>query len=142
MVVRGTSKRRGPRIVSKKEHIQKEHSNLCRDYRCCTFLLRTSSFHFDRVFNLMNVTPVLVLDNGASTIKTNVVPEAGSSEPQCFQFTFFSLPPSEIPFSIITNAIIRQSKGTKQTFFGHEFDSCDDFASLHYRLPFERVRVY
>lgn len=42
-------------------------------------------------------------------------------------------------YRIITNAVVR-SKGDKRTYFGHELEQCTDFASLHYRLPFERVR--
>ncbi|KAH8113486.1 actin-like protein ARP6 [Phellopilus nigrolimitatus] len=70
----------------------------------------------------MQGSPVIVLDNGASTIKTNVVTSLEDiPEPR-----------------IVANAIVRQTKGEKQTFFGHEFDQCRDFASLHFRLPFER----
>lgn len=38
----------------------------------------------------------------------------------------------------ILNAVVR-SKGDKATYVGHEFDRCKDYASLHYRLPFEKV---
>jgi hypothetical protein len=40
---------------------------------------------------------------------------------------------------IIPNAVIR-SKGDKRTYFGHEMEQCRDYSSLHYRLPFEKVR--
>ncbi|KAF5377934.1 hypothetical protein D9615_006717 [Tricholomella constricta] len=66
----------------------------------------------------MNDT-VIVLDNGASTIK------AGLANGQ------------EEPPRIIPNAVI-QSKGDKMTYFGHEFPRCKDYSSLHYRLPFEK----
>ncbi|THH05662.1 hypothetical protein EW145_g4632 [Phellinidium pouzarii] len=70
----------------------------------------------------MQTTPVVVLDNGASTIKAGIVNvQEGVPGPR-----------------IITNAIVRQTKGEKIMFFGHEFDQCNDFASLHFRLPFER----
>lgn len=38
----------------------------------------------------------------------------------------------------MSNAIVR-SKGDKITYFGHEFDTCKDYSTLHFRLPFERV---
>ena len=40
---------------------------------------------------------------------------------------------------MITNAVVRQTKGDKEMFIGHEFNTCSDFASLHFRRPFERV---
>ncbi|KAI5123138.1 hypothetical protein M0805_000841 [Coniferiporia weirii] len=70
----------------------------------------------------MQTAPVVVLDNGASTIKINIVnPQGDIPSPR-----------------IITNAIVRQTKGEKKIFFGHDLDRCKDFASLHFRLPFER----
>lgn len=42
---------------------------------------------------------------------------------------------------VISNAVIR-SKGDKTTYYGHEFERCRDYSSLHYRLPFEKVRKY
>ncbi|KAI0317627.1 actin family [Amylostereum chailletii] len=65
--------------------------------------------------------PVVVVDNGASTVKLGVA--NASASPQDVR-TF-------------PNAIIR-SKGDKKTYFGQEFDECRDFSSLHYRLPFEK----
>ncbi|EJC98960.1 actin-like protein ARP6 [Fomitiporia mediterranea MF3/22] len=73
----------------------------------------------------MHPTPIVVLDNGASTIKTNVV---------VADEVDIVLPEPRT----VTNAIVRQTKGDKKIFFGHEFDRCKDFATLHYRLPFER----
>ncbi|KAJ3574134.1 hypothetical protein NP233_g1962 [Leucocoprinus birnbaumii] len=58
----------------------------------------------------------IVIDNGAHTIKAGV--QKG-------------LP------RIIPNAVIR-SKGDKATYFGHEFERCSDYSSLHYRLPLEK----
>ena len=40
---------------------------------------------------------------------------------------------------IIPNAVVR-SKGDKRIYFGHEVEYCVDYSSLHYRLPFEKVR--
>uniref|UniRef100_A0A8H7XR10 Actin-like protein ARP6 n=1 Tax=Psilocybe cubensis TaxID=181762 RepID=A0A8H7XR10_PSICU len=59
--------------------------------------------------------PVIVLDNGASTIKVGLGPEP----------------------RIISNAVVR-SKGDKMSYFGHEIARCEDYSSLHYRLPFEK----
>lgn len=70
---------------------------------------------------------VIVLDNGAATIKAgiaNQLTEQGGSQ----------------GLRIITNAVVR-SKGDKLTYFGHELDRCRDYSSLHYRLPFEKVRL-
>ncbi|KAA1474732.1 Actin/actin-like protein [Dentipellis sp. KUC8613] len=65
--------------------------------------------------------PVVVIDNGASTIKVGLStnPKAASAG-------------RDFP-----NAVIR-SKGDKKTYFGHEFDACHDHSSLHFRLPFEK----
>lgn len=84
--------------------------------------------------------PVLVLDNGASTIKTSVVTGEGVYEPRCVAMNarmFFMC--SVNILSIIPNAVVR-SKADKRWYFGHELAECRDYSSLHYRLPFERVR--
>ncbi|PPQ95265.1 hypothetical protein CVT26_014839 [Gymnopilus dilepis] len=62
--------------------------------------------------------PVIVLDNGASTIKVGIAQK--DPDPR-----------------IIPNAVVR-SKGDKMTYFGHEIVRCKDYSSLHYRLPFEK----
>lgn len=49
-------------------------------------------------------------------------------------------PDPDLGARIITNAIVR-SKGDKATYYGQELDNCADFSTLHYRLPFEKVRV-
>jgi actin-related protein 6 len=41
----------------------------------------------------------------------------------------------------VPNAIVR-SKGDRATYFGHELERCRDYASLHYRLPFEKVNLH
>ncbi|KAJ7173813.1 actin-related protein Arp6 [Mycena filopes] len=66
---------------------------------------------------------VLVLDNGASTIKAGIVGQPSSAEPL-----------------LIPNAIIR-SKGDKATYVGHEFQKCKDYSALSYRLPLEKGYV-
>ncbi|TFY76532.1 hypothetical protein EWM64_g7480 [Hericium alpestre] len=80
-----------------------------------TFLTRTCNCRLHQQPGDMRRTPVVVVDNGASTIKR--------------QFTARG--------RLVPNAIIR-SKGDKTTYFGHEFAACRDFSSLHYRLPFEK----
>lgn len=63
--------------------------------------------------------PVIILDNGGSSVKVGLSTEQ-DEQPR-----------------IIHNAIIR-SKGDKMTYVGHEFANCEDYTSLHYRLPFEK----
>ncbi|KAI0688710.1 actin-like protein Arp6 [Cytidiella melzeri] len=72
----------------------------------------------------MKNTHIVVVDNGAATIKLGVV--AGKA-----QVT------AKFVAQIVQNAIVR-SKGAKTTYVGHEIDTCRDFSSLHYRLPFEK----
>ncbi|CCL99741.1 uncharacterized protein FIBRA_01763 [Fibroporia radiculosa] len=67
----------------------------------------------------MKPSSLVVVDNGAHTIKAGVVGTHGINP------------------RIVPNAIVR-SKGDKQTYIGHESDKCSDFSSLHYRLPFEK----
>jgi actin-related protein 6 len=69
---------------------------------------------------------VIVLDNGAATIKAGIANQRNEKVT------------TEGP-RIIPNAVVR-SKGDKFTYFGHELDRCKDYSSLHYRLPFEKVR--
>ncbi|KAI0754785.1 actin-like protein Arp6 [Daedaleopsis nitida] len=64
-------------------------------------------------------TTVVVLDNGASTIKAGVL---GVHDEQ----------PRVIP-----NAVVR-AKGDNATYIGHELAKCRDFTSLRFRLPFEK----
>ncbi|XP_006462962.1 hypothetical protein AGABI2DRAFT_72217 [Agaricus bisporus var. bisporus H97] len=76
--------------------------------------------------------PVVVIDNGAHTVKFGTQQEnprySSSAPPFCSLLTL----PRAIP-----NAVIR-SKGDKTTYCGHEFERCRDYSSLHYRLPFEK----
>lgn len=67
----------------------------------------------------MNGPSVLILDNGAHSIK------AGFSKS------------STDEARIIPNAIVR-SKGDRRMYIGPEVDSCWDHFALHYRLPFEK----
>ena len=71
-------------------------------------------------------TSVIVLDNGAATIKVGIANQRTEKSAK------------DGP-RIIPNAVVR-SKGDKFTYFGHELDRCKDYSSLHYRLPFEKVR--
>ncbi|KAI9058563.1 actin-like protein Arp6 [Trametes sanguinea] len=67
----------------------------------------------------MNDSSVVILDNGASTIKVGVL---GVHE--------------DHPL-IIPNAVVR-SKGDNATYIGHELAKCRDFTSLRFRHPFEK----
>ncbi|KAF8510007.1 actin-domain-containing protein [Hysterangium stoloniferum] len=66
-----------------------------------------------------NGNTTLILDNGAHTIKAGL--SAGVNPTP----------------RILYNAAIR-SKGDKQLYIGLDFDKCHDYASLSYRLAFER----
>ncbi|KXN84331.1 Actin-like protein ARP6 [Leucoagaricus sp. SymC.cos] len=66
----------------------------------------------------------VVIDNGAHTIKAGIQ----KGLPRFI---------GSVTNRIIPNAVIR-SKGDKATYFGHEFERCSDYSSLHYRLPFEK----
>ncbi|KAJ3711728.1 actin-related protein Arp6 [Lentinula raphanica] len=70
----------------------------------------------------MPKTNVVVLDNGAGTIKAGIVPNDSTEEQSV---------------KLVPNAIVR-SKGDKATYFGHQIANCKDYSSLHYRLPFEK----
>ncbi|KAI0344472.1 actin-related protein Arp6 [Trametopsis cervina] len=63
---------------------------------------------------------IVVVDNGAATIKLGILQGKG-----------------KITSRIIQNAIVRP-KSDKTTYVGREIDNCRDFSSLHYRLPFEK----
>ncbi|KAF5381186.1 hypothetical protein D9757_007897 [Collybiopsis confluens] len=64
---------------------------------------------------------LVILDNGASTIKAGTLSSHEDAK-------------------LVPTAIVR-SKGDKATYFGHEIARCKDYASLHYRLPFEKGYV-
>lgn len=81
---------------------------------------------------------VVVLDNGASTIKVGVVNGQDDPEPTRYALAAVGSIPCAEQNRIIPNAVV-QSKGDKATYFGHEFERCRDYSSLHYRLPFEKV---
>ncbi|GJJ13484.1 hypothetical protein Clacol_007738 [Clathrus columnatus] len=61
--------------------------------------------------------PIIILDNGAHTIKVGLSTES-------------------VP-RLVPNAAIR-SKGDKQLYIGQEFDNCRDYSSLTNRFSFER----
>ncbi|KAI8090104.1 actin-like protein ARP6 [Gilbertella persicaria] len=63
-------------------------------------------------------TTTLVVDNGAYTIKA-------------------ALANKEAIPRLVSNAIVR-GKTDKRNYIGDELDTCTDFSSLYYRLPFER----
>jgi actin-related protein 6 len=89
--------------------------------------------------------PIVILENGGSTIKVGLANRGRGKDPryarrgiECFLLEFADLKGAFRFYRIIQNAVIR-SKGDKVTYIGHEFEACQDFASLHYRLPFEKV---
>lgn len=63
----------------------------------------------------------LIIDNGASTIKAGL--STNDKDPR-----------------VVINAVVRAKGDGGKLFMGHEIDECRDCFSLHYRLPFERVR--
>jgi actin-related protein 6 len=84
-------------------------------------------------------TPVCVLDNGASTIKAGIA----NSEVENTRFvstTHLAIILDDASRTIVPNAVVR-SKGDKKIYLGHEVEHCVDYSSLHYRLPFEKVRL-
>ena len=87
--------------------------------------------------DMMQQTPLIVLENGASTIKVGIVNESGT-EPRCVAHPIISPYRRDKHNRLIPNSVVR-SKGDKMTYFGHEMEHCRDFSSLHYRLPFEKV---
>lgn len=82
--------------------------------------------------------PVLVLDNGASTIKVGLSSDDENSPPKSVCFSHSIGDTSEPNFRIVVNAAIR-SKGDRKMYIGPEFEKCQDHFGLHYRLPFERA---
>ncbi|KAH7915450.1 actin-related protein Arp6 [Hygrophoropsis aurantiaca] len=72
----------------------------------------------------MRSSTIVVLDNGASTIKAGIINNERDEDIQD-------------KVRIIPNAVVR-SKGDKSTYIGHEMERCRDYSALHYRLPFEK----
>ncbi|KAH8914838.1 actin-domain-containing protein [Atractiella rhizophila] len=70
------------------------------------------------------VSPLLIFDNGASSIKHTVVQPGTKVAPSA---------------TICSNALTRSKLFPKRTFIGSQLEKeCDDFAGLTYRLPFEK----
>ncbi|CAG8655035.1 13605_t:CDS:10 [Cetraspora pellucida] len=67
----------------------------------------------------MTERKVLVLDNGASSIKAG--------------YAIVSQQPRIVP-----NCRVTRGKGDKKTYIGDQISSCTDFSGLYYRLPFEK----
>lgn len=85
----------------------------------------------------MTDAPVVVVDNGASTIKAGIA--IADEEPRYVLQIYITVGDHADQMArLITNALVR-SKGDKTTYFGHEFERCKDYSSLHFRLPFEKV---
>jgi actin-related protein 6 len=82
---------------------------------------------------------LVVMENGACTLKAGIATEETEMRLVfCQSMPYLSLLKGN--HSIIPNAVVR-SKGDKMTYFGHEISRCRDYSSLHYRLPFEKVRL-
>ncbi|KAE9407356.1 actin-related protein Arp6 [Gymnopus androsaceus JB14] len=82
---------------------------------------------------------IVILDNGAGSIKTGTITE-NSTPWSCevsFVWTVYRISTDEELIPLVPNAIVR-SNGDKGTYFGHEIAKCKDYSSLHYRLPFEK----
>ncbi|CAG8459142.1 2447_t:CDS:10 [Paraglomus brasilianum] len=63
--------------------------------------------------------PILVMDNGASTIKAGY-----AKQPETLH--------------VIPNCKVTRGKGEKTTFTGDQLHKLSDYAGLYYRLPFEK----
>jgi len=69
---------------------------------------------------MAELPPVLIMDNGAYTIKAGIAGHVDYGEPRLFP-----------------NSIAR-SKVDKKTYIADEIERCRDFSGLQYRRPFER----
>ncbi|CAG8766570.1 17522_t:CDS:2, partial [Acaulospora morrowiae] len=74
----------------------------------------------------MSERRVLVLDNGAYTIKAGYASITQQPRYQLTQLMELFEP-------------VTLGKGDKKTYIGDQINSCTDFSGLYYRLPFERV---
>ncbi|TFY64909.1 hypothetical protein EVG20_g5787 [Dentipellis fragilis] len=74
----------------------------------------------------MKRTPVVVIDNGASTIKVGL-----STSPKAVRYALALMRCVSTTSHTLTGS-------DKKTYFGHEFDACHDHSLLHFRLPFEK----
>ncbi len=89
--------------------------------------------------------PVVILDNGAYSIKSGLstsstneakwVPSSPTHHP-----SWLTAVCASIFNRVVPNAIVR-SKGDKRLYIGPEILECRDYVSLHYRLPFDKVRL-
>ncbi|KAI8646745.1 actin family [Parasitella parasitica] len=61
----------------------------------------------------------VILDNGAHSMKVGIASEGATPR-------------------LVPNAIVR-GKSDKRHYVGDQMDDCNDFSSLYYRLPFEKV---
>ncbi|CAB4415874.1 unnamed protein product [Rhizophagus irregularis] len=66
----------------------------------------------------MSGRKVLVLDNGAYTMKAGYADETQAR--------------------IIPNCIVTRGKGDKRSYIGDQLSTCTDFTGLYYKLPFEK----
>lgn len=85
------------------------------------------------------MTAIAVLNNGASTVRIDIVTGGG-------EYARVSVGADHGLASLIAsrsgqNSHGWQTTGDRTTYFDHEFDEYSDHASLHLHLPFERVRA-
>lgn len=88
----------------------------------------------------MTTPGILILDNGAYTIKAGLANDEEWDQPK---YAFRAHCPLSFALVLILrlfpNSIVR-SKIEKKVFVGDEIESCRDYSGLAYRRPFERVR--
>ncbi|KAF8332777.1 actin-domain-containing protein [Cantharellus anzutake] len=66
------------------------------------------------------MTPILILDNGASTIKAGFA--NNDEQPR-----------------LVPNAVVKSKGGGSKLYIGQDIETCDDFFGIYYRRPFERA---
>lgn len=93
-------------------------------------------------------SPILILDNGASTIKAGLASDPAYSAPRCARLALLPAP-EDRPLTpegsppcrrLFPNSWAR-SKEEKRTFVADELDQARDLSALNYRSPFDRVRA-
>lgn len=93
------------------------------------------------------VKKTVIVDNGAYSIKLGLSTHP-QALPRCatksccsfiiIRFSRMGTHSNLLALRSVLNAVVR-SKGDKAIYVGDEIQSCGDFASLHFRLPFEKV---
>jgi hypothetical protein len=115
-------------LVYVDRHSSDESQLGCRNEAACVpgNGVRFECNHNNNSWKPKNRMSVLILDNGASTIKAGIMNSQDDNPVD-----------STVPH-IVPNAIVR-SKGDKQLYIGPQIRDCRDYFGLHYRLPFDKV---